>query len=72
MTVEELMKSDKEMLTPQDIAPILGCNHYKITVQARQDKRDGVNNLGFPAMVIGVHVKIPRRPFMKFLGLKEE
>ena len=72
MTVEELKNSDKEMLTPQDIAPILGCTQYKITIQARQDKHDGVNSLGFPVMVIGTRVKIPRRPFMDFLGLKED
>lgn len=72
MTISEMIQSTKEMLTAADIAPILGSDQYDIVLQARQDKREGVDNLGFPTVVIGTHVKIPRRAFLAFMGVKVE
>lgn len=72
MTINEMMQSKKEMLTAADIAPILGCDQYNIVLQARQDKREGVDNLGFSTVVIGTRVKIPRRAFLEFIGVRCE
>ena len=63
MTMKELMESDKEMLTPTDVAPILGCAPYSINVQCNEDP----SKLGFSATLIGRNVKIPRRAFIKWL-----
>ena len=67
MTVNELIKSDKMFLLAADIAPILGCTAQSIRVQARHDPA----KLGFPAVVIGTRLLIPRQKFMDFLGLQD-
>ena len=65
MTIEELKGSDKEVLTAADVAGVLGCKPYSIIVQAKTAPAA----LGFPVSVIGSRVKIPRIPFLKFLGV---
>ena len=57
-----------EMLTPAQVAPFLGSNPDTIRYMAREHPE----KLGFPVCVIGNRVKIPKRPFFKFLGIKEE
>ena len=64
MTVDDLMKSEKPMLTPDQIAPILGCNAQWIRATAKENPQQ----LGFPVTVIGTRTKIPRLAFLKFLG----
>ena len=59
--------SGKEMLTPADVAPVLGCNPYSINVMAKADPA----RLGFPVCVIGNRVKIPRRAFLRWAGYEE-
>ena len=63
-TLDELEQLDREFLIPADIAPILGTSGYAVTVQVREDKRDGTNHFCFPTIMIGNRVKIPRRPFL--------
>ena len=67
MTIKEIQSSTKEMLTPSDIAEILGCAPYTINVQVKQDIADGVNSFGFPISKIGCRVRIPRRAFLRFI-----
>jgi len=62
MTIEDIKKMDKEILTPGDIAPILECDPNLIRHQARID----VNSFGFPVCKIGSRVKIPRLAFIKW------
>lgn len=64
MTLEEIKASAKEMLSPADIAPILGCNPYSINVMVKTAPA----RLGFPVCMIGNRVKIPRRPFLRWAG----
>ena len=72
MTLQDIIQSDKEMLTPKDVAEVLGCDPYTINVQVRQDIAAGVNSFGFSVAMIGTRVKIPRRAFLRFmLGDKE-
>ena len=69
MTLEDIEKLDKEMLTPRDIAPIMGCNSFAINVATR----DGKNPFPFPVLHFGNRVKIPRRLFIKAMkGETEE
>ena len=62
MTISELKNIDKEMLTPGDIAQILGCDPNVIRRQAKED----IKQLGFPASKIGSRVKIPRKAFINW------
>lgn len=67
MTMNELIKSDKTFLLAADIAPILGCTAQSIRVQARHDP----SKLGFPTVVVGTRLLIPRQKFMEFIGLQD-
>lgn len=61
-TVEEIKQSDKEMLVPQDVSGVLGCNHYYINLQARDDKE----KLGFPVCMMRTRIYIPRIGFINW------
>ena len=63
MTLLDLEKLDKTMLTVKDIAPFLGANPYSIHCQAQANPK----KLGFPVVVIGKRVRIPKDGFIKFM-----
>lgn len=64
MTLDELMQSKKLFVNPSDIAPILRCDPQCIRHQARASP----SALGFPVIVQGSRVRIPRIPFLRFIG----
>lgn len=64
MTLQEMRESDKVFLSPKDVAPLLKCDPYNINLQAQDDPK----KLGFQVIVILSTVKIPRIPFLKFIG----
>lgn len=64
MTIPEMIQSDKVFLTSKDVAPLLQCDPYDINLQAHEDQ----TKLGFQTIVIGRVVKIPRIPFLRFIG----
>jgi hypothetical protein len=64
MTLEEIRRSDKLLLTPKDVAEVLGCDAQTLRTAAR----DHPERLGFPTMRAGKMTKIPRKPFLAFLG----
>lgn len=66
MTIEEVQRSSKLLLSANDIAPIIGADPQSIRMCARECPM----KLGFPVMVIGVRTHIPRLPFLHWLGLK--
>ena len=61
MTIQEIMASDKVMLLPKDVAPVLGCHEQSIRLAAKED------DLPFPCFRSGNRVKIPRLPFLKWI-----
>ena len=63
MTIEEIRVSDKTMLTPKEVSPVLGCHPYSLNVQAKKD----IKALGFPAVLIGSRLRIPRVGFLKWI-----
>lgn len=65
MTIIDLIRSDKVYLTPADIAPVLHCDAQSIRVQAKRDDK----LLGYPVIIIGNRIKIPRIPFLRYLGV---
>jgi len=64
MTLDELREYPKEFLTAAQVAPVLGCDPQDIRVQART----APERLGFPVIIIKSRTKIPRIPFLRFMG----
>ena len=63
MSIAELETMTKETISGNTAAEVIGCNPQLLRIQARQCPQA----LGFPVIVIGNHVKIPRRPFIAFM-----
>lgn len=64
MTIEELKEKRPLFVTADEVSEILGVNPANLRSQAQSDQK----KLGFPVMVVGTRVKIPVKPFLKFLG----
>lgn len=64
MTLEEIASCEKEVLTPAEVAPVLRTTDQTIRVVAKQRP----DLLGFPTIIMGTRVRIPRIPFLKFMG----
>lgn len=64
MTLDEIRNSTKEVLTPADVAPVLGADPQDIRVQART----APERLGFPVIIIKSRTKIPRLPFLRYMS----
>lgn len=62
-TLDEARASSRDVLTPADVAPVLGCDPHYIRVAARQCPE----RLGFPVVLIGNRTKIPRIAFIKYM-----
>lgn len=63
LTFCDLEAMERETISPSEAAEIIGCNPQFIRIQARQDRKA----LGFPVIVMGHRVRIPRRAFLAFL-----
>lgn len=61
--LSDIEKIDRDWLTPAQIATVLGADPNWIRWQARNNK----DALGFPVIVYGSRVKIPKLPFLKFM-----
>lgn len=64
-TLDDLIKMDKPFLTPADICGVLGANPQTIRVTARQRQ----DLIGFEFTFVGNRMKIPRIPFLRFMGI---
>lgn len=69
-TLEDIAQLDCAYLVPTQVAPVLGCASYAINVMART--QEGRNMLGFPVIVLGKRCKIPRVPFLQYMGWRCE
>lgn len=65
MTIEQIQDCDKLFLTPVEVAPVLGSDPHTVRCTARQRPE----LLGFPFTFSGNRMKIPRIPFLKWLGV---
>lgn len=63
-TLADLMNIDREYLLPGDVAGVLGTSDQWVRVCARQQPQ----LLGFPTVIMGSRVKIPRIPFLRYMG----
>lgn len=64
MTIQEMLASEAEVLPPTDVAEVLKCDPQYVRLTAR----DRPEALGFPVIVVGKRVKIPRMPFLRRMG----
>jgi hypothetical protein len=68
MTIEEIRASDKLLLTPKEVATALGIDEQGLRIQAHTCPE----RLGFQVVITGRNgrsVRIPRIPFLKFMGI---
>lgn len=65
LTVSDLIESPKAFFTPGDVSGVLGSNPQTIRVTARQRP----DLIGFEYTFVGNRMKIPRIPFLRFLGV---
>lgn len=63
MTLEEIKTCESEFLFVDDIKELCELNPNVFRKQAHEDP----SKLGFPVMVCGTKVRIPRRAFIKFI-----
>lgn len=63
MTFQEILDSDKDFLTPEEIREVIGCMQYSINIQAKEDP----SKLGFPVCIMGSRVRIPRLGFIHWV-----
>lgn len=63
MTLQEVETSEKDVLTIDDVKDILHCHPQTLRLQARSKPE----LLGFPVVVMGGMVKIPRLGFLHYL-----
>lgn len=70
LTLEEIKALDTEVLTCAQVAPLLQADPNTIRGQAQ----DRPEMLGFPVICAGRRVKIPRRPFIRFMeeGIRDD
>lgn len=65
MTVAEMKQSDKTFLTASDVAAVLNCDPQAVRIMARTKPE----RLGFPVILVRTRLKIPRVPFLRYMGL---
>lgn len=61
-TLAEIEAMDREFLTPAIVGGCLGWDPYSINLQVKAD----ASKLGFPAMMCGSRVLIPKEGFLNF------
>lgn len=70
VTIEDIKASDKVVLTPAEVADVLGVDAQGIRVMAHEQPE----RLGFQVVICGRNgraVRIPRAAFLKFLGVND-
>ena len=68
--LSKLANQDSTYLTTEETAAVLGCDRNSISVMAAT--QEGREALGFRVVRIGSHTKVPRIPFLRFMGWEGE
>lgn len=67
MTLSQLANMPgKPYLLPREVGALLNVTPYTINVAAQNPATR--EKLGFPVIITGTRVRIPRIPFLKFMG----
>lgn len=67
-TLDTIRQMSRETLTPAIVAEVIGCDPQTIRLRARM----APELLGFPAIVMGSRVLIPREAFIRFMEEKKQ
>ncbi len=67
MTLKDIADMDCATITPAIAAAAVGCDPQYIRYMARTNPE----LLGFPTMVLGKRTRIPRLPFLAFMGWRD-
>jgi len=68
LTLEDLERIPTNMLTAAQVAPFIGSDPHTIRIAAHTRP----DLLGFPVVVMGSRVKIPKELFVKYFRGKED
>lgn len=68
MTIDEIARCDKTLLTLDEIQTALGISAARLMEQAHKDPA----KLGFPVVVACDTVRVPRIPLLKWLGVQDK
>ena len=63
--LENAICSEKLLLSPDEVAPILGTTPQTL----RKTAKNTPQLIGFPFTYCGSNMKIPRQPLLNFLGI---
>lgn len=64
-TLGELRDEKKDFFTAEDVCGVLGADPHSIRCMAHQRPE----LLGFSVVIVGRRVKIPKIPFLRFMGV---
>lgn len=65
LTLQEIQNLDKAFLTPEQVSGVLGTKAQTVRVTARQRP----DLIGYEFTFSGNRMKIPRIPFLRFMGI---
>ena len=65
-SIQDIIALERDYLTPAEIAGVLESDPQTIRVAARTEPQQ----LGFPVIVIGSRVKIPKAAFLRHMGIE--
>lgn len=63
MTLDDVKSMEKETLSLDETAAVIGCNAQSLRLQIKKDRAQ----LGFPVIVHGSRMVVPRRAFVRFM-----
>jgi hypothetical protein len=66
-TLEDIEKIPKNMLSVMDVREFLCVDAFVFRQQVRKDKKNHTDSFGFPVILVGERIKIPKEPFVKFM-----
>jgi hypothetical protein len=67
VTLDEVKAIQREYLTPAEIASVFGVHPQDVRKRVWDDRRKHINTLGFPTVVFGRRIKVPKAAFIKFM-----
>lgn len=69
--LEQIIKDNtRTAITAEEAGRACGLSGQNIRIQAREDAKNGTNNLGFRCIVAGNRVQVLRDSFLKFMEVE--
>ena len=66
--LRRIRQTERETLTPAEVAAVIGCRPYYINVTAMKHP----DRLPFPVFFVGTHCKIPKTQFLNYWENRNE